>query len=371
MIKIAILCFHWLSSKGGPTTFVYNLVKTLRKRSNYAVFVITPDPCPKEGAINLKGKKLLLLLETFKALLKIKPNVIHVQNHAYMLLASIIYKLLFPSTRVISTAHTQPIKQYYLTDAQTRYKNMNIIKAKIFNWAWNRCNAVTSVSRDLAINLEKIQGLYFKRGVTIIPPGVRVPNINPSEIKEFKTAYKLNKTFPILCTIGVFEWDCKVVGIKILIESFKEVSKSYPKAKLIIVGDGKYRRYLENIVNKLGLQKEVIFTGLVDNPFIPLQIADIYCHISLNEGLPIAVLEAMAMGKPIIASNCGGIPEAITHKETGLLVEPDVLEITKAIQFLLSNKEFREKLGRNACQIAQKKYSWDRIADEFIKLYTE
>jgi len=138
---------------------------------------------------------------------------------------------------------------------------------------------------------------------------------------------------------------------------------------LLIVGDGQYRKILEDYTEKEGLRNQVIFTGNMDNPFIALSACDIYCHISLNEACPIAPLEAMIMGKPIIASNDAGLPEIIMDGLNGILVNSDSNSVAKAILSLVKNSNLVRKLSENAIITAKTKFSWERVVKEYLEVY--
>ncbi|HAW57503.1 MAG TPA: glycosyl transferase family 1, partial [Bacteroidales bacterium] len=91
-------------------------------------------------------------------------------------------------------------------------------------------------------------------------------------------------------------------------------------------------------------------------------------HISLGEGLPLAILEAMSIGKPIIATPVGGIPEVIDNGRNGLLVEPDADKVVQTINTLLNDEELRTTLGRNA-YVDSKKYTWENSAKKFLEIF--
>ena len=139
---------------------------------------------------------------------------------------------------------------------------------------------------------------------------------------------------------------------------------------LVVTGRGPFYDELKEYAEKEGGGND-IFVGDIKNPYIPLSICNIYAHISLGEGLPIALLEAMAIGKPIIATPVGGIPEAIEDGKNGLLTDPDVDEITEKIVYLLQNQEIAEELGRNAKKTAELRFTWKIAADNILKIYTK
>ena len=103
-----------------------------------------------------------------------------------------------------------------------------------------------------------------------------------------------------------------------------------------------------------------------DLPFY-YSACDIVAVPSLQEGFPVVVLEAMASGRPVVASRVGGIPEAIETGSNGILFEPgNVCELTQALVTLLDNECLRRKMGREARLVAESKYDWKKIADRYM-----
>ncbi len=161
----------------------------------------------------------------------------------------------------------------------------------------------------------------------------------------------------------------KADGTKVLMRSILELLPACPKVLLIITGNGPYLEELKQYAVDLCIQDKVLFTGWVDNPFVPLHICDLYTHITLGEGgLSLAVLEAMAMGKPIVAATVGGIPEAITDGENGLLVAPEVELVAEKIDLLLRDRGYAERLGRCAKATVEKKFTWEQAAERFLEI---
>ena len=125
----------------------------------------------------------------------------------------------------------------------------------------------------------------------------------------------------------------------------------------------------KDLVKKMNLESKVIFTGFLENVFIPLSITDIYAHIVSFEALSIAILEAMSIGIPVVATNIGGIPEIIKDGKTGVLVELNSLEIADKIIGLYQDKEKMEIIRKNGLTEIDTIYNWNRISDIFINLY--
>jgi glycosyltransferase involved in cell wall biosynthesis len=140
--------------------------------------------------------------------------------------------------------------------------------------------------------------------------------------------------------------------------------------KLLIIGDGIMRKDCENLIHHLKLEEQVLLLGTCNNVRDILQSVDISLLFSKFEGLPISIIEAMFAGKPVIASNVGGIPELITHGRNGFLLD-DFNEIQAAeyIVTLLNNRDLREKFGNEGKKIANEKYSLDEMVTKYRELY--
>jgi len=119
-----------------------------------------------------------------------------------------------------------------------------------------------------------------------------------------------------------------------------------PKIYYIICGEGPLEKYLNRLIKKLNLENKVIMLGYRSDVIEFLKISDIFIHPSFREGLPVALMEAMACGLPIICSNIRGNCDLITHENGGLLANPyDVNSFVFCIKKLLINVELREKFG--------------------------
>jgi glycosyltransferase involved in cell wall biosynthesis len=156
-----------------------------------------------------------------------------------------------------------------------------------------------------------------------------------------------------------------------------EVIKSFPKAKLLVIGDGPERTSLEALAIRLGLKDNVLFLGVVKNADLPRYYisADIFCLPSVElagqtEALGVVLLEAMACGTPVIASRVGGTLDIIEDGHNGLLVpQKSPHELSSAIIAILSNPEAARKFSTNGRATIEKKFSWEYVVDRFYKIY--
>jgi glycosyltransferase involved in cell wall biosynthesis len=161
-------------------------------------------------------------------------------------------------------------------------------------------------------------------------------------------------------------------GHRVLLRAIPEVRKRAPHARLTICGEGEERRPLEAQAAALGLGGAVEFLGFVRDVRPVLAAAAVVAMPSLSEGLGVAALEAMAMAKPVVASDTGGLPESIVHGETGLLVPPgDPAALAQALAQLLADPGRAEAMGRAGRSRALEHFDRARIVDRLLALYDE
>jgi len=225
-----------------------------------------------------------------------------------------------------------------------------------------RADQVITVSR---FNAEKLLSLGVPSNkLHVIPNGYderlfkSVPTVKARE----KLGLPLNKK--ILLSVGNLV-DMK--GHVYLIDVMSMVSKKRKDILLIIVGSGRLKEPLQSMVKKYGLEDYVILAGGKIHEEIPIWMnaSDIFVLPSLQEGFPTVIPEALACGKPIIATNVGGVPEAITNDYLGILVNPGESEaLASAILEALERKWDPEVILKHA-----KKYSWKNLTKQIVNVY--
>jgi glycosyltransferase involved in cell wall biosynthesis len=145
-----------------------------------------------------------------------------------------------------------------------------------------------------------------------------------------------------------------------------------PRIKFLLVGDGEWRDRFEKVVLAAGLEKHVIFTGLVPPTEIPslIGIMDMLVHLSRREGLPRALPQALAAGRPVVAYDCDGAREVCLHNETGLLVRPgDKGALTDSLLRLASDAELRRQLGLRGQKFVEAHFGVEHMVDQIYNLY--
>ncbi|HMI00870.1 MAG TPA: glycosyltransferase family 4 protein [Pedobacter sp.] len=157
-------------------------------------------------------------------------------------------------------------------------------------------------------------------------------------------------------------------GFDLLIKAFYNVHKNEPGWNLVIYGEGTERHKLEKLTSDLALQSSVILPGFTKSIYHNLQRASIFVMPSRYEGFPLALLEAMTVGLPVICTNISGIDALIRNNENGLLVDPNnVTGIEKAILRLIGSSELRESLSY-ASRITASDYHVSVVIDKWQNL---
>jgi glycosyltransferase involved in cell wall biosynthesis len=172
----------------------------------------------------------------------------------------------------------------------------------------------------------------------------------------------------IACVANMFA----IKGQDWLIRAMPAVLASVPAAVLVLVGDGEWRETLERLARETGVGDRVIFTGSIANPLAVVEHADVVVLPSLSEGLPIALLEAMAIGRAVVASRVGGIPEVVQDGETGLLIPAaDSAALASAIARLMMDPPLRANLGSQARAHVERQWSSQRMVACTTAVYDE
>jgi glycosyltransferase involved in cell wall biosynthesis len=157
-------------------------------------------------------------------------------------------------------------------------------------------------------------------------------------------------------------------GHRHLIEAFRRVRAAHPEARLVLAGAGALEAELREQAQVL--RDGVVFLGYCEEVRSVLEALDLYVQPSITEALGLAVLEASAMGLPVVASDVGGLPEVVRTGETGLLVPPaDPEPLAKTMSDLLADPERRREFGAAGAEMVRKDFTRERMAEETCAVY--
>ncbi|HMP85357.1 MAG TPA: glycosyltransferase [Candidatus Paceibacterota bacterium] len=182
-----------------------------------------------------------------------------------------------------------------------------------------------------------------------------------------KHIVKPPKDYPIILSCGRL---VKQKGHEYLIGAMVDVVKHYPNAILKIIGSGPEFKYLNNLIIKLNLQKNVFLLGFVENPYKYMCLSDVFCLPSLWEGFPNSLIEAMACGIPVISTNCPTGPlEILENGKNGLLINvKNKKEISDGIIKIINNKNLASLFIKNS-NIRVKDFDISKISIKYVNLF--
>jgi glycosyltransferase involved in cell wall biosynthesis len=159
-------------------------------------------------------------------------------------------------------------------------------------------------------------------------------------------------------------------GQRHLIESAALVVRQVPDARFVVAGEGELRPVLERAIRDHHLEKHVLLLGFRPDVLSLHKAFDIFAMSSITEGLGTSLLDAMASGKPVVATAAGGIPEVVVDGETGFLVPPrDHEAMANSLVTLLKDEQLRQRMGRAGLVRARRKFSADRMVQQTLRVY--
>jgi glycogen(starch) synthase len=218
---------------------------------------------------------------------------------------------------------------------------------------------VTVPSAATAEYARRIASVYLPN-LSLIHNGVELPRLLPEPL-PFAT--------PRLLCLGRLVAD---KGFDVALEAFALVVKRFPRAYMIIAGDGPERPALQRQAAELHLNSCVEFAGWISPETVPALINSTTLVIlpSRREGLPLVALEAAVMARPVVATRVGGLSEAVVHQQTGILVESeDTAALAEAIACLLDHPDKAAQMGQGARHRAEEVFSFQRHVDAYDALY--
>ncbi len=262
--------------------------------------------------------------------------------------------------KIVSTLHGYQESLYvkYCLTPEQLPKSLYYFLAK---FSLKTINHIYSCSYGLKKFYEKA-GIVTENKIHVIQHGFDYPLILENENNTIQNSLELVIVGRVI----------ERKGHHFVIDCMSELIKKFPNLKLVIVGDGDAEQQLKTKVNKLKLEKYVVFEGYKTNVREYLGHASIVLVPSYAEGLPLVIFEAFSVKKPVIAFDTIGCNEAIKNNENGILITPfNINELSKAIEYLLLNLDVRIRLGENGYFKLQEHFSLKRMTEETYSFYSK
>jgi glycosyltransferase involved in cell wall biosynthesis len=370
---------------GGPGEVVFNLQKYLLEQGIEAwVFTCGIDDKRYPKTMRAYGGKRLFHLMSpfyFKNIKRAHFDVFNFHGLSGMGIAPFMF--FDKESNVITTLHSEELTEGRATKP-VKIGGSIIAKPSLEEWAvkyFFGSIKLLGTYIDLAVSEHVIavsektkadflrQNQIHKEKISVIHNGVDCEKFSPEISGDLiRETYAVGEDSQLILTVG---GNILLKGTIFALYALKEIVKVLPKVKLVAIGiNEKNRERLNPIIKNLGIQNNVILVASVPNYRMPIyySASDVVLVPSLSENFPVVVLEAMASGKPVVASKVGGIPELVGNNKNGILVLPgNVEQIVEALLRLLENQLLRNKMGEMGRKIVEEKYSWKRIGQLYLK----
>ena len=388
------VCFvspEYFPISGGTGAYVYYLSRQLQK-SGHNVHIVTRHKMNSteivDGVnityIKCEGNPLTkywsFARSTFKKLEELNKKFAFDIIHANLPLVPNFAIPKESANVLVSTVHStwkgeaEAIKHEGLRKLNTNEKFMlefNSLLRSSEKKLMKRSDALIAVSMYTKKELTEFYDIDEEK-VHVIYNGVDVQKFKPNKDRTgLRRELGLEEKQKIILFVGRLY---QRKGLGTLFQSISKVVQNFKDAKFVISGEGfrQNKEKLLKLAEKLKIENSVLFVGYFPDEKLPdlYAASDIFVLPALYENFPFAILEAQATGLPVISTKVGGIPELVTNKKNGLLVEPANSEqLTEEIMILLQNPKFAEELGKRARQLIEEKFAWPLIKNEVVDLY--
>ncbi len=234
----------------------------------------------------------------------------------------------------------------------------------------NAFDKVVAVSNDVAS--ETGRAILFKKNkITNISNGIDIDKylVKSGNGNKIRAEFKIKPSTKIVVSAGRLS---SQKGFDYLIEAMKKVFTVAADTVLLIAGEGPFNKNLTEMARKLDIEHKIIFVGNRTDMIDIYAAMDLFVLASLREGIPLVVLEAMAMKKPVIATRVGGVPTVIESGQNGILVEPkNSSTLSEAIIRILKDADLAKDLAENGRKTVEESFSAEKMAQKYKKVYEE
>lgn len=299
-----------------------------------------------------KGLEAGVLGRLYRCFRQEKTRVVHTHQFAQLLFSLLPARAC--GARIVHTEH-----EYY-----TYLKNRHA--RRLLKHLTRFCSAFTAVGPEVARYYIDELGIPASR-THVIPNGVDVDRFDAPPERQARARLGLAGDDLVFGIVGRLEPE---KDHRTLLKAFRALNLRHRAARLLIIGDGSLRHELESTARTLGLAGNVTFLGArADVPEL-LTAVDVFVLASLQEGVPLSVVEAMSAGKPIIATDIGGLRLLVKPSVNGLLVPPaDSPALEAAMMQLAANPKLRHEMGESSRQLARKSFGVSAMIERYQQLY--
>ena len=302
---------------------------------------------------------LPLLWRLRRALRHIKPDIVHTHLIHADLYGYVSAKLAGAGA-VVSSRHLDDAFRYRARWRRINRRLWRMIDAGI---------AISAAMKQFALTIEAAPAPK----VSVVLYGMAFKWLSDEAIDAARL--RLRAELKMAADAQLLGMACRLVeqkGIPYALEAMRRIRSDFPRAHLVIAGDGEQASELRRLASRLGLADRVHWLGWRADAADLMAAFDVFLLPSLREGFGLVLLEAMSRRLPIVASHVGAIPEIVIDGETGILVEPrNVDELAKAMTRLLNDRALRKYMGLLGAARLEEHFSVERMVDGTVAVYEQ
>ena len=296
------------------------------------------------------------LADVFK---QFRPDVVHTHKYKDSILASLVARYMrIPHVVRVVHGMPEPFKGF----RNVKMAGYTIADRLVTGWMVDKVIAVSSDIEQILIRT------YGADRVACIHTGIDLEMVCVTTPRADKRKeWHINDKAVVIGTMGRL---VPVKGHTVLLEALRILRELHNNVTLFLVGDGPLRSQLEAEAKRLCVDQFVIFSGHQEQSYDFINMMDIFVLPSLHEGIPMVLLEALALRRPVVASRVGGIPEVLARSRSGILVNPaKPAELASAIAYLIEDEEKAVAFGLAGRAQIESEFSASMMADRMVKMY--
>ncbi len=247
----------------------------------------------------------------------------------------------------------------------SRRVDFHLQRHSFSRWKYRQVTCFIAASRAIA-DILAADGIPRSR-IVVVHDGIDVDRVRAEPSADVHAEFWFPKGAPVLVNVAAL---VPHKGQKFLVEAMAKVRRKVADAQLVIFGEGELRPALEQQIRELDLGKHVVLAGFREDVLGLMRSADLFVMSSVTEGLGSTLLDAMAFELPVAGTRAGGIPEAVEHGLTGLLVPPGNAEaLAAAIVQLLGDPALRERMGAAGRERVEQQFGLTRLVEGTLEAY--
>jgi glycosyltransferase involved in cell wall biosynthesis len=358
-----LLCHQ--PTDGGVGRHVRDLTEGLAERG-YEVTLCSPAPPAGLGAavrhVPLDLRRAVApradaaaLAGLARTIARVRPDVVHAHSSKAGALARLA-RMRHPRLPVLYSPHGYAFAGHFSRPAErAAYRAIEAVLAPLASRVVCVCEAEARLARSIGPSAR----------VRVVHNGIGPPPPGPPDLR----LAGLRQQGPVIGALTLLR---PGKGLETLIDAAPRILERHPRARIAIVGEGPDLAALRARAAALGVAEAVSFPGPSPDPYPALRAFDVFVHPSWAESFPYVVLEAMSLARPILASDVGGIGEALAHGESGLLAPPrDTQALAQALIELLDDPARAAMLGRAALARVSARFTRESMIEGVAGVYEE